>query len=159
MAKINPFYGEDRMGAARVILSVCLLLILAPAMTSAQHVRAPLTSVQTKEAERRLADLGYWAGAVDGRFDAVSRSALISFQKWEGRAVTGRLTIEELEALRSGAPPVPRDGDYEHAEVDVDRQVLLISDGKGGVRVLPVSTGTDKLFVWDGQTSIAYTPR
>jgi len=35
----------------------------------------------------------------------------------------------------------------------------LLLDGKGGVRVLPVSTGTDKPFVYDGQTSIAYTPR
>jgi lipoprotein-anchoring transpeptidase ErfK/SrfK len=92
-------------------------------------------------------------------FDPVSRSALIAFQKWQGRDTTGRLTLEEIEALRGSQTPTPRDGTYEHVEVDIDRQVLLIVDDKGGVRVLPVSTGTDKPFVWDGETSIAYTPR
>jgi lipoprotein-anchoring transpeptidase ErfK/SrfK len=44
-------------------------------------------------------------------------------------------------------------------EVDVDRQVLLIINEVGNVKTLPVSTGNDKPFVVDGQTSIAYTPR
>ena len=137
----------------KVLLTICLLLI------TAQTLHASLTPVQVRQAERRLSELGYWTGAVDGRFDAVSRTALVSFQKWEGRPITGRLTLEEFEALRAAATPVPRDGDYEHVEVDIDRQVLLIVDDKGGVRVLPVSTGTDRPFVYDGQTSIAYTPR
>jgi peptidoglycan hydrolase-like protein with peptidoglycan-binding domain len=140
----------------RALLTICLLLIAAPSLVRAQK---PLTKVQVREAERRLSDLGYWTGAVDGRFDAVSRSALISFQKWEGRPTTARLTLEELEAIRSGAMPISRDGRYEHVEVDIDRQVLLIVDDKGAVRVLPVSTGTDKPFVYEGETSIAYTPR
>jgi len=137
----------------RVFLTVCLLLISAP------KLYASLTPVQVREAERRLSELGYWTGLVDGRFDAASRAALISFQKWEGRPITGRLTIAEIDALRVSSMPTPRDGEYEHAEVDIDRQVLLLVDDKGRVRVLPVSTGTDKEFVWDGETSIAYTPR
>ena len=137
----------------KVFLTICLLLMAAP------KLYASLPPVQVREAERRLSELGYWTGPVDGRFDAASRAALISFQKWEGRPITGRLTIPEIEALRGSSMPTPRDGDYEHAEVDIDRQVLLIVDDKGRVRVLPVSTGTDKEFVWDGETSIAYTPR
>ena len=137
----------------KVFLTICLLLIAAP------KLYASLTPVQVREAERRLSELGYWTGPIDGRFDPASQAALISFQKWEGRAITGRLTIDEIEALRGSSMPTPRDGDYEHAEVDIDRQVLLIVDDKGRVRVLPVSTGTDKEFVWDGETSIAYTPR
>ena len=128
-------------------------------MATAQKAVARVSRVQVKEAEQRLAELGYWTGPIDGRFDSATHAALISFQKWEGRTITGRLTIEELEALRGGATPAPRDGSYEHVEVDVDRQVLLLVDDKGGVRVLPVSTGTDKPFSYDGQTSIAYTPR
>jgi lipoprotein-anchoring transpeptidase ErfK/SrfK len=140
----------------KLLLTICLLLIAAPSMASAQK---PFTRAQVKEAERRLSDLGYWTGAVDGRLDAVSRSALISFQKWEGRPTIGRLTIAELEAIRGAEAPAPRDGSYEHVEVDLDRQVLLIVNDSGAVRVLPVSTGTDKQFVYDGETSIAYTPR
>jgi lipoprotein-anchoring transpeptidase ErfK/SrfK len=37
--------------------------------------------------------------------------------------------------------------------------VLLLVNNEGGVRVLPVSTGSGKPFVSDGQTSVAYTPR
>lgn len=137
----------------KLLLTICLLLF------ATQSSYASLTSAQIREAERRLSELGYWTGAVDGRFDTVSRSALISFQKWEGRSITGRLTLDEIEALRTGSMPAPRDGSYEHVEVDVDRQVLLLVDDEGSVRVLPVSTGTDKPFVYDGETSIAYTPR
>ncbi|MBA2525788.1 MAG: L,D-transpeptidase [Pyrinomonadaceae bacterium] len=43
--------------------------------------------------------------------------------------------------------------------MDLDRQVLLMVNGEGGVRVLPVSTGTGKPFMDDGQMSVAYTPR
>jgi len=82
------------------LLPICLLLILIPAIASAQpktvgskqkavgriETRLPhtsLTRVQTREAERRLSDLGYWTGAVDGVFDPATGSALIAFQQWE----------------------------------------------------------------------------
>jgi N-acetylmuramoyl-L-alanine amidase len=145
----------------KILIAFSLLLLVAKSVAEAQNRRrtAPLTRAQTREAERLLADLGYWTGPIDGVFDAGSRFALTAFQKWEQRPVTETLSVEEIEAIRNAKTPTPRDGDYEHVEVDVDRQVLLIVDGKGGVRVLPVSTGTDKPFVYGGQESIAYTPR
>ncbi len=112
-----------------------------------------------REAERRLADLGYWTGAVDGRLDIASQSALIAFQKWEGRPITSQLTLDELEAIRGSSTPKARDAGYSHVEVDVDRQVLLLIDKAGRVRVLPVSTGSGKPFKQDGENSVAYTPR
>lgn len=145
------------------ILTACLALITAASLVSAQQRIAKQslapTRVQIKEAEQRLAELGYWAGAVDGVFDAGSRAALIAFQKWEGRETTGKLTLDELEAIRTSQSPRARETGYEHVEVDVDRQVLMIVNEEGGVRVLPVSTGNGKPFVADKQTSIAYTPR
>jgi cell wall hydrolase len=139
-----------------------LLLISTPAIASAQSSgkhRASLTRAQTLEAERRLSDLGYWTGPVDGRFDPATRSALIAFQKWEGRPVTGRLTLDELAAIRTAALPKAREPGYAHVEVDTDRQVLLVVNDDGSVRVLPVSTGSGKPFEDQGQTSIAHTPR
>jgi N-acetylmuramoyl-L-alanine amidase len=117
------------------------------------------TRAEIKEAERGLEALGYWTGPVDGVFDTASQSALIAFQKWEGRTVDGRLTRTEIEAIRTGDAPNARDAGYEHVEVDLERQVLLFIDQQGHVRVLPVSTGSGKSFMSDGQTSIAYTPR
>lgn len=141
----------------KVVLTICLLLAIGATNAIAQ--RASLSRAQTREAEQRLADMGYWTGAVDGVFDSASRSALSAFQKWEGRAVTGKLTTDELEAIRRGAAPKAREPGYEHVEVDLDRQVLMIVDEDGAARVLPVSTGNGKEFFYEGQTSIAYTPR
>jgi lipoprotein-anchoring transpeptidase ErfK/SrfK len=137
-------------------LTMCLLLVVTQSVATA---RTALTRAQVKEAERRLADMGYWTGTVDGLLDPATRAALLSFQKWEGRAVSGVLTIDEFEAIRTATSPKAREDGYEHVEVDLDRQVLLLVEDDAKVRVLPVSTGNGKEFFYDGQTSIAYTPR
>ena len=145
----------------KLLVTFCLLLFLTSTSVVGQKTKrsAGLTRADIREAESLLGDLGYWTGPVDGVFDQATAFALTAFQKWERRTITNRLTASEISAIRSAAKPAPRDGDYEHVEVDVDRQVLLMIDGKGGVRVLPVSTGTEKPFYYDGQESIAYTPR
>lgn len=142
----------------KLLLTICLLLILGAPFATAQE-RTSLSRSEIRDAERRLSQLGYWIGPIDGVFDAGTRSALIAFQKWEGRAVTGQLTVAELDALHTASAPQVREAGYEHVEVDLDRQVLMIVNAEGGVRVLPVSTGSGEEFVDDGQTSIAYTPR
>lgn len=143
----------------KLLLTIGLVVML-PAISFAQR-RNPhtFTRNQIKEAEQHLADMGYWTGPVDGILDSGSRSALIAFQKWAGRAVTGELTIEEVEAMRGSAPPKAREVGYEHVEVDLDRQVLLMVKQDGKVSVLPVSTGNNAEFVDEGEKSIAYTPR
>ena len=143
----------------KVLLTICLILVSVASSVKAQDRRTSLTRAQIKDAERRLSDIGYWTGRVDGLLDPATRAALIAFQKSEGRPVTGQLTIDELEAIGSAASPKARDGAYEHVEVDLDRQVLMIVNDNGDVRVLPVSTGNGKSFTYEGQTSIAYTPR
>ena len=143
-------------------LTFFLFLIAATSLASAQETkrRSTLaTRADTRDAERRLAELGYWTGAIDGLLDPATRSALIAFQKWEGRPVTGKLTREELEAIRTATPPKARDVGYAHVEVDIDRQVLLIVNNDNSVRVLHASTGSGKPFMDQGQMSVAYTPR
>jgi peptidoglycan hydrolase-like protein with peptidoglycan-binding domain len=142
----------------KLLLSICLLLVSLTPISVAQR-RESVTRTQIRDAERRLAAMGYWTGVVDGVFDPATRAAVIAFQKWEGRPVTGKLTLEEIEAIRTSSGPKAREAGYEHVEVDVDRQVLMIVNEDGDVRILPVATGTNKPFVYDGQTSIAYTPR
>src|ERR1041384_5661803 len=112
----------------KLIVTVCLLLILTAAAAEGQNRKRLLTRAETREAETLLGELGYWTGPVDGVFDPATRFALSAFQKWERRTITGRLTVDEIEAIRSAVKPTPRDGDYEHVEVDVDRQVLLLVD-------------------------------
>lgn len=140
----------------KLLLTIGLIVL----MSSFAIAQRPLsTRAEIEEAELRLSDLGYWTGPVDGVFDIGTRSALIAFQKWTGRETTGELTIGELEAIRISNSPRARESGYRHVEVDLDRQVLMLVDEDGRVRVLPTSTGNNKNFTDEGQQSIAYTPR
>jgi len=140
-----------------LLIIVFFKLLTLASLVQGQQVSFTRTDI--KEAEQRLASLGYWTGPVDGVFDPATQSALIAFQKFTGRSVTGLLTAEELNAIRTGSLPQPREGGYEHVEVDLDRQVLLLVSEDDKVRIVPVSTGSGKSFLDEGQTSIAYTPR
>jgi len=145
----------------KLFLTICLVVMLLPAVSLAQRANAPntLTRAQIKQAEQNLSALGFWTGPIDGVFDAGSQAALIAFQKWHGREVTGQLTIDELAVIQSSTAPQAKETGYEHVEVDVDRQVLMLVNGTGSVRVLPTSTGNNKTFIDDGEESISYTPR
>lgn len=110
----------------------------------------PLTQIELKQAAARLAEMGYGRGP----------NALVAFQKYEGREVHGRLTREEVDAIMNATAPQARDAGYKHVEVDLDRQVLVLTDGEGLVkRVLPVSTGSNRHYKEKGMSGLAYTPR
>ena len=121
--------------------------------------RKPLTRAELKQAEARLAEMGYRPGRVDGVIDGDTRKALIVFQKWEGRKITGQLSRREFDAIMNAAAPQARDSGYRHVEVDLERQVLLLTDDDGSViRMLPVSTGSNKRYDEKGMRGLAYTP-
>src|SRR5438309_596736 len=111
------------------LLTLSLLLLTltsSVAITNAQkrkgrppHTRTPsLTRAEMKEAEARLSEMGYGMG----------RNAFIAFQKYEGRKVTGQLGREDFEAITNASAPQAKDPGYKHVEVDLDRQVLLLTD-------------------------------
>lgn len=123
-------------------------------------LKQPLKRAELKEAEARLSEMGYGTGRVDGVIDGVTRTALIAFQKWERRKVTGTVGRDDFEAIMSATAPQARDSGYAHVEVDLDRQVLLLTADDGVVkRVLPVSTGSNKQYSENGMSGMAYTPR
>jgi hypothetical protein len=110
-------------------------------------------------AEKRLSELGYWTGPVDGTLDSGSRHALIAFQKVEGRKRTGKLTRAELQSLLSAQRPLPKYNGYAHVEIDLTRQVLFIVDTTGTItHILPVCTGNEKTYMDHGEIHRAHTP-
>jgi peptidoglycan hydrolase-like protein with peptidoglycan-binding domain len=172
----NAFTNAIKNLTPAVLLTLSLLVLTpteglartsarSSALTSAdQRTRRaavpPLKRAELKEAEARLSELGYGPGRVDGVIDGVARNAVIAFQKWEGRKVTGKLSRDDVDAIMSAAPPQAKDTGYSHVEVDLDRQVLLITDDDGVVkRALPVSTGSNKQYREKGGSGLAYTPR
>jgi len=125
--------------------------------------RAPsraVTRAQLKDAESKLEEMGYGPGRVDGVIDAHARNAVIAFQKYEGLKVTGRMGREDLDAIMNASAPQPKESGYRHVEVDLDRQVLLLTDTDGVVqRVLPVSSGSNRQYREKGGRGLAYTPK
>jgi peptidoglycan hydrolase-like protein with peptidoglycan-binding domain len=162
------FMGNSKKIAAAALLTISLLF-LAPTTSSAstkgekrkaRTASRQLTRPELKAAEARLAEMGYGTGRVDGIIDGATRKALIVFQKWEGRKVTGRMSREDHDAIMSADPPRPKDSGYKHVEVDLDRQVLLLIDDDGAIKkMLPVSTGSNKKYREKGGSGLAYTPR
>jgi lipoprotein-anchoring transpeptidase ErfK/SrfK len=142
-------------------LTITLLLLLSAVLLTATEsyaqrqrrsrkarVTRPLSNAEIKQAQARLQEMGY------------GRNALVVFQKWERRKVTGRLTRDEFDAIMNAEPPQPKDPGYKHVEVDISRQVLLLIDDDGELqKIIPVSTGSDKPYREKGGSGLAYTPR
>ena len=150
--------------SAAVLLAMALLVLTATKSTARtvvkKHERGPLNHAELKEAERRLSEMGYLTGRVDGTIDRDTRIGLITFQKWEGRKITAQLTRSEFNAIREATAPQAKDSGYKHVEVDLDRQVLLLTDSEGVVKtILPVSTGSGKRYKEKRMSGLAYTPR
>lgn len=138
-----------KVGSA-VLVTIAFLALTSTTASAKKRESGPLTRTESKEAGRRLAAMGYGTG----------QQALILFQKWEGRRITGRLTRAELTAIRNATAPQPKDPGYKHVEVDLDRQVLLLTDDDGDVtKILPVSTGSGKRYKEKRMSGLAYTPR
>ena len=133
---------------------------LTPLATE-RHVNAQIVGpAEVLEAEQRLAALGYWTGPIDGKLDSGSRHALIAFQKVEGRNRHGKLTIEEIEALRTAARPLATSTGSAHVEIDLERQVLFLVNDEGLVtHIVPVCTGNEESYMDHGEVHRANTPR
>ena len=148
--------------SASASLLILGLLLVTPANSSAianaqkpkgrsPHTHGPaLDRSQLKQAEARLAEMGYGTG----------HNALIAFQKYEGRRATGQLNRDEFDAIMNASAPQAKDSGYKHVEVDLERQVLLLTDNTGAVaKIIPVSTGSEKHYSEKGMSGLAYTPR
>ena len=139
--------------------------VLAPlekpvcAAAGAAPAGAAPAGVEIRAAKQKLAELGFWTGPVDGRWDEAARQALVAFQKSEWRKPTGRLTRAELREVMRGYPPAPRETGALHVEVDLARQILFLVDTGGKVsRILPISSGSGRPFRAPGWQSTADTP-
>ena len=144
------------------LLLMMSLFVLTPSTASAStrgRKQRPLTRAELKKAEARLAEMGYRPGRVDGVISDDTRKALKIFQKWERRKITGQISRKEFDAIMNADAPQARDSGYRHVEVDLDRQVLLLTDDEGAItKILPVSTGSNKRYNEKGIRGLAYTP-
>jgi peptidoglycan hydrolase-like protein with peptidoglycan-binding domain len=106
-------------------LLACVLLILAPVANAADAT--------TRNVQQQLSELGFYYGEIDGEPGPETDAAIRRFQIRNGLSVTGTLTDETMEKLRSrtkpnspgAAPTKPRPAEPQTPPVnDSDREFL-----------------------------------
>ena len=108
--------------------------------------------------QRRLAELGYWAGPVDEVFGPLTEQAVVAIQKAAGLERDGVVGPRTRQALEQGRQPQARSRTGRVLEVDERRQLLLVVDD-GRVRwTFNTSTGTDERYTYGDRRYLADTP-
>ena len=154
--------GNRGLGVGWLVVLLALVggggIVLAQGSAGRRVAPRSLTARDHLAAEQRLAELGYWTGKVDGRWDGASRQALIAFQKVEGRKRTGSLQGGDYDRLMVSSRPAALAAGAAHIEVDLVRQVLFIVEADGTVKtILPISSGNGRQFVSQGWARNALT--
>lgn len=110
--------------------------------------------------QRFLTTQRYTPGSLNSRFGYDTLHAIMTFQKVEGLPVTGRWArAEQTRRMRPTAFRLRYPSAGRAAEIDVTRQVMVLSVAGKVVRIVDVSTGNDQAYTVDGRTSRAHTPR
>jgi len=117
--------------------------------------------------EKRLTELRYDVGVVDGFYDQQTWQGVVAFQKYAQLKRTGTYNLETQKALHVAMLPEglhPELG-LPRIEIDLTRQVLLFFDEQGLDRVISVSTGSNRKYCEISKKSgkqvcgVAHTPR
>ena len=148
---------------AKVVLLAGAFIFFGPAVqvtitqnSSSKKMQEPLIL----EAEKLLADLGYWIIKVDDKKDSSTFHAITAFQKVEGRRRTGVLSQNELDVMRVASRSAGKYTGSAHIEIDITRQIIFLVDENGTVtKILPVSTGNNKKYFDKSKWQTARTPR
>ena len=99
---------------------------------------------ETRRAQQRLLDLGFWLGAADGDYGLTTRQAVMAFQKYHGLVTDGVLGDETARVLTEAtARPTARADAGTLVEIDKGLQLLFfVIDGRVEW-VLNTSTGSE----------------
>jgi len=117
--------------------------------------------------EKRLTELRYDVGVIDGFYDQQTWQGVVAFQKYARLKRTGTYNLETQKALHVAMLPEglhPELG-LPRIEIDLTRQVLLFFDEQGLDRVIAVSTGSNRKYCEISKKSgkevcgVAKTPR
>jgi peptidoglycan hydrolase-like protein with peptidoglycan-binding domain len=111
--------------------------------------------------QRRLIQLHYEPGPVDGEFGGLTQRAVWAFQHVNRVGADGVVGPKTQRALARAAAPKPfaAAAGRTRIEVSIDRQVLVLYVG-GAVRLVThVSSGNGREFCDGGRCRVARTPR
>ncbi|MBW3575620.1 MAG: L,D-transpeptidase family protein [Actinobacteria bacterium] len=115
---------------------------------------------QVAAIQRRLTELHFDPGAVDGVYGLGTVYAVQAFQKLHGMEPTGEVTPAVEAALADPRTPSPLmpDGGTERVEIDLPRQLLFLYKGDQLRLITHISSGNNKRYCADGGCGTAITP-
>jgi N-acetylmuramoyl-L-alanine amidase len=122
-------------------------------------LRIGMTGADVLALQRRLVQLHYVPGSLNGVFGSSTFHAVVTFQKVNGLTrdgVVGPITRAKL--AQPVAPRLVQRRSGMYLEVNLTRQVLVIGYNGAVFRILDVSTGNGQTYVSGGVTRIARTP-
>jgi peptidoglycan hydrolase-like protein with peptidoglycan-binding domain len=110
--------------------------------------------------QQRLTELGYWNGKADGHFGGTTQQAVFALQKAAGIGRDGTVGPKTQKALDQGVRPKAKSkaGSGYLVEINLKKQLLMfVKDGQV-VAALNTSTGSNRNYVYQGDTFLADTP-
>jgi peptidoglycan hydrolase-like protein with peptidoglycan-binding domain len=116
------------------------------------------SAAEVTAAQKRLDELGYWVGPVDGKMGQATQQALMAFQKIQGLNKSGSLDAATTAALVTASRPSPASTSGDLLEVDKTRQVIFVVRNGLTLWVFNTSTGTERNYNTDGNKGFAHTP-
>jgi peptidoglycan hydrolase-like protein with peptidoglycan-binding domain len=109
--------------------------------------------------QQRLTSLGYWAGAIDGKFGSVTQQAVFALQKAAKLSRSGTVNAATQKALDAGVRPKARSTSGHIIEVDLSRDVLMFVTNGHVDYILNTSTGGGYVYYDQGTRNVARTPK
>lgn len=115
--------------------------------------------VAVRTLQRRLSSLGYWLGAPDGVFGALTQQAVFALQKAASLPADGVVGVRTWRALERRVRPRARASRGYLVEINLHTDLLeLVKDDRVLV-TLNVSTGGGYRYSDGTSTALAVTPR
>lgn len=109
--------------------------------------------------QNRLNALRYWCGTPDGSFGHLTQQAVFAVQKAAGLGRDGVVGARTWGALDAGKQPGRRITSGSGFEVDLSRQLLILTGGGRIACILNTSTGSGERYYSGGRWKTATTPK
>lgn len=162
VSSLSPAVGVH---ATRVVLPAQPGLSAAASPTTVlrvdpRNLSDGMTGTDVLALQKLLTAQHYDVGALSSRFGYDLHHAVMAFQKIHRLPATGAWgNAERLLATRALPYKVRFPSSGKAVEIDITRQVLVMSQGGAIIRILDVSTGSGKVYYQDGARNVAHTPR
>jgi peptidoglycan hydrolase-like protein with peptidoglycan-binding domain len=113
---------------------------------------------QVMAVQQQLSALGYWLGTPDGHFGSTTQQAVFALQKAAGLPRSGSVDAATAAALAAGTKPSVHSTAGHVIEVDLTRQLVLITTDGHLDATLNTSTGGGYVYYDHGSRQVATTP-